>query len=93
MTFTTLNTIIEDILKIASGSIISASNPFSRRQIEDWVHQYRAILLARELDRDNYVNPDYIQEENIRNTSILLNKVKADIKLQSFEKVLDKAKS
>ena len=62
MTFTTLNTIIEDILKIASGSIVSASNPFSRRQIEDWVHQYRAILLARELDRDNYVNPDYIQE-------------------------------
>ena len=35
MTFTTLNTIIEDILKIASGSIVSASNPFSRRQIED----------------------------------------------------------
>ncbi len=40
-----------------------------------------------------YANPDYIQEENIRNTSILLNKVKAEIKLQSFEKVLDKAKS
>lgn len=62
MTFTTLRTIVEDILKVASGSIVSASNPFSRRQIEDWVHQYRAILLSRELDKDNFVNPDYLQE-------------------------------
>jgi len=40
----------------------------------------------------NYSNPDYVQEENIRNTSRLLNEVKAEIKLQWFDKVLDNAK-
>lgn len=41
----------------------------------------------------NYSNPNYIQEENILNTSKLLNKTKAEIKLQSFEEVLKEAKS
>lgn len=38
-----------------------------------------------------YSNPDYVQKENILNTSKLLKKTKAEIKLQSFEKVLNKA--
>lgn len=62
MTFTTLNTVIEDLLKIIRGSIVSASEPISKRQIEDWVHQYRAVLIKRDLDKNNYPNPDYIQE-------------------------------
>ncbi|MDQ7008696.1 MAG: DNA adenine methylase [Candidatus Gracilibacteria bacterium] len=37
-----------------------------------------------------YTNPDFIQKENIINTSKLLNKTKAQIRLQSFEKVLEK---
>lgn len=41
----------------------------------------------------SYSNPNYVQEENIINTSKLLNKTNAEIKLQSFEKVLEKAKS
>ena len=40
-----------------------------------------------------YVNPDFVQKENILNVSKLLNETKATIKLQSFEKVLDKAKT
>lgn len=40
-----------------------------------------------------YTNPDFVQEENILNTSALLNKTKAEIKLQSFEKVLKNAKT
>jgi site-specific DNA-adenine methylase len=40
-----------------------------------------------------YDNPDIVQRENIINTSKLLNKTKAEIKLQGFEKVLTKAKS
>jgi len=40
-----------------------------------------------------YTNPDFVQKENILNTSKLLNKTQAEIKLQSFEKVLEKAKS
>jgi len=39
-----------------------------------------------------HTNPDYVQKENILNTSELLNKTKAEIKLQSFEKILTKAK-
>lgn len=40
-----------------------------------------------------YNNPDIIQRENILNVSKLLNKTKAEIKLQSFEKVVEKAKA
>lgn len=40
-----------------------------------------------------YQNPDIVQKENILNTSKLLKKTKAEIKFQSFEKVLEKAKS
>lgn len=62
MKFTTLNTIINDILSIARGSIVSQSEPISRNQIEDWIHQYRALFLRRELDKTKTPNPDYIQE-------------------------------
>lgn len=39
-----------------------------------------------------YLNPDIVQKENIKNASELLNKTKAEIKLQSFEKILTKTK-
>jgi len=39
-----------------------------------------------------YENPDFVQEKNILNTSKLLNKTQAQIKLQSFEKVLENTK-
>ena len=38
-----------------------------------------------------YKNPDFIQKENILNVSKLLNKTQAQIKLASFEKVLENA--
>ncbi len=40
-----------------------------------------------------YSNPDIVQRETILNASALLNKTKAEIKLQSFEAVLQKAES
>ena len=40
-----------------------------------------------------YKNPDFVQKENILNSSKLLNLTNAEIKLQSFEKVLDKAEA
>lgn len=40
-----------------------------------------------------YENPDFVQEMNIKNTSLLLNKTEAEIKTEGFEHVLDKAKS
>ena len=62
MQFVTLNTIINDPLLIISGSNISRSEPISRRQIEDWIHQYRAVLLKRDMDKGKVPNPDFIQE-------------------------------
>lgn len=40
-----------------------------------------------------YKNPDFIQKENILNASELLNRTQAVIEVQSFEHVLDNAKS
>lgn len=39
-----------------------------------------------------YKNPDYVQEENITNVSRLLNETEAEIQVESFEHVLDKAR-
>jgi len=62
MKFITLDTIVNDILSIVRGSIVSQSEPISKRQIEDWINQYRSILLKRDLDKGKYPNPDFIQE-------------------------------
>lgn len=62
MTFVTLDTITEDLLKIVRASKINDSEPISKRQLEDWVHQYRAVLIAQDIDKKRYANPDYIQE-------------------------------
>lgn len=61
ITFVTLNTITTDLLKIIRGSDISQSETISLRQLEAWVHEYRALLLKQDLDKDKMPNPDYIQ--------------------------------
>jgi hypothetical protein len=67
MQFVTLRTITNDLLNIVRASNISSSETISLRQIEDWVHQYRGVLLKRDLDKGKKPNPDYIQEiGNIR---------------------------
>ena len=57
-----LDKIVQDLLLIIRGSNISQSEPISKRQLETWVHQYRALLLKRDLDKNKVTNPDYIQE-------------------------------
>lgn len=59
--FVTLNTITTDLLNIIRGSQISQSEPISKRQLEAWVHEYRAKLLKQDLDKGKMPNPDYIQ--------------------------------
>jgi hypothetical protein len=61
MALTTLNIIINDLLDIIRGSEVVKTEPISKMQIETWVHQYRALLIKRELEKDNLINPDYIQ--------------------------------
>jgi hypothetical protein len=60
--FITLNTIVTDLLNIIRSSKISRSESISKRQIEMWVHQYRALLIKQDLDKGKMPNPDYIQE-------------------------------
>jgi hypothetical protein len=57
-----LNTITTDLLNIIRASKISRSESISKRQLEMWVHQYRAILLKQDLDKGQMPNPDYIQD-------------------------------
>jgi len=61
VTFVTLNTITTDLLNIIRGSNISGSESISKRQLEAWVHEYRALLLKQDIDKGKYPNPDYIQ--------------------------------
>jgi hypothetical protein len=60
--FVTLDNIITDLLKIARGSKVSQSETVSRRQLEEWVNEYRALLIKQDLDKGKMPNPDYIQE-------------------------------
>ena len=62
MNFVTLNTIVTDLMLVIRGSQISQSEPISKRQLEGFVHQYRSILLKRDLDKGKMPNPNYIQE-------------------------------
>lgn len=59
--FVTLNTITSDLLNIIRGGTLTQSEPISKRQIEAWVHQYRAVLIKQDLDKGKLPNPDYIQ--------------------------------
>jgi hypothetical protein len=62
MNFVSLNAIATDILEIIRQAKVSRSEPISKRQIEGWIHQYRAMLIKRDLDKGKMPNPDYIQE-------------------------------
>jgi len=64
MEFITLDTITTDLLNIIRGANVSSSEPISKRQLEEWVHEYRALLLKRDMDKGKVPNPDYIQEIN-----------------------------
>lgn len=67
MNFTTLNTITFDILDIVRRSNIADTEHISKRRLEDKVHQVRALLIKRDLDKSKKPNPDYIQEiSNLR---------------------------
>jgi len=61
MEFVTLSTIVEDLLLIVRGSRLANSEVLSKRQIESWINQYRAVLLRQSVSNGDVVNPDYIQ--------------------------------
>lgn len=66
VTLNSLNTIIDDILLEMRNNNISESENMSRIQIEQWITQYRAMLIKQDIDKGRDLNPDYIQSiENI----------------------------
>jgi len=62
ITFASLNTIVTDLMLVIRASSVVSTEPTSKRQLEDWAHQYRALLLKRDLDKKRRPNPEYIQE-------------------------------
>jgi len=60
--FVSLAAITQDLLYIIRGSQVTQSESISWRQIENWIHQYRALMIKRDLDKNKSPNPDYIQE-------------------------------
>ena len=60
--FITLDNIIIDLLNVIRGARVSQSETITRRQIEEWVNEYRAVLIKQDMDKGKMPNPDYIQE-------------------------------
>lgn len=56
-----LNAIIDGIFLQLRDNNISESENLSRIQVEQWIHQYRALLLKQDLDKGRDVNPQYVQ--------------------------------
>lgn len=60
--FQSLPLIVRDLVRIIRGSVETQSETISDRQVEYWIHQYRALLLKQDSDKNKTPNPDYIQE-------------------------------
>lgn len=61
MEFISLKALIFDLLNIIRGAKPIDDEPISSKEIESWIHQYRAMFLKRDLDKGKMTNPDYIQ--------------------------------
>jgi hypothetical protein len=61
VTLNTLDSLIDDILEEARNNNVSESESITRIQLEQWIHQYRALLIKQDLDKGRYTNPSYIQ--------------------------------
>lgn len=58
----TLDTIIDDIMLELRNNSVSESEQLSRIQIEQWIIQYRAMLIKQDIDKGRDINPAYVQE-------------------------------
>ena len=57
MKLNTLDSIIDDILLELRNHNISESEPISRLQVEQWITQYRAVLIKQDIDKGRDINP------------------------------------
>ena len=82
----TLDTIIDDILLELRNNNISESEQLSRIQIEQWIIQYRAMLIKQDIDKGRDINPSYVQEVNGLNLDIV--DYSSGDAIESSEKIL-----
>lgn len=61
MKLNTLNSIIDDILLELRNSSVAESEHISRIQIEQWINNYRAMLIKQDIDKGRDINPLYVQ--------------------------------
>lgn len=61
MEIVSLGAIIDDLLNIVRGAKVNVSEPISRRQVEAWIHEYRAKLIKQDLDKGKKPHTAYIQ--------------------------------
>ncbi len=61
MELISLKSIVFDLLNIIRGARPVDDEPISEKQLESWIHEYRSLLLKRDLDKGKMPNPDYIQ--------------------------------
>lgn len=61
MILNSLNTIIDDIILTYRNSNINESESLSKIQVEQWIHNYRAMLIKQDIDKGRDVNPQYVQ--------------------------------
>jgi len=60
MIFNTLNTLIDDILLTIRNGHVANSENISRRQVEQWIHSYRALLIKQDLEKGFGIDQQYI---------------------------------
>ena len=62
--FISIGTIVQDLMLTVRGGQLTQSEPISKLHMESLVHQGRAILLKRDIDKNKKVDPQYIQQIN-----------------------------
>ncbi|QOR56647.1 hypothetical protein [uncultured phage cr52_1] len=60
MKLNTLSSIIDDILLELRNSSVAESEHISRILIEQWIANYRAVLIKQDIDKGRDINPMYI---------------------------------
>ena len=71
-------------MNIVRGSKVTQSETITRRQIEEWVNEYRSLLLKQDLDKGKMPNPDYIQEIPSVKLEVIDKSTGADIKSVTY---------
>lgn len=61
MKLNTLKAYIDDIMLTIRNNNISESEDLSYRQVELWIHAYRALLIKQDIDKGRDINSQYLQ--------------------------------